>query len=323
MSNEIEREKLFSESVDRLITGQAARPEVRADPELDSALNFARKMTDLRAAPSPQFSTRLREKLLGELDKPHVEDLRKEKSNWCSWFVSHRPVWQAATAVFVIVAVIGIAWAAGVFKTGPVPVVSVPSPSMPASGIPAATTTASSTLTGTTLTYTTTASLVMPSTTRPIPATSATGVPAATTTATALPSPTYTGMLLAAGASTSKTAYLPGETVKIDCILRNVSLQPLVLEKLPPIVSIMQTDTRQPVYTFRAGTESRTLASGETVSYTLTWNQSDFNNLQVSNGSYYVELEDLDYQGKAIQLNLSTPARFDILPSSSLSTNAG
>jgi hypothetical protein len=320
MSKEKEQEKLFSEGVDRLLSGQEGQSNVGMGQDVNSALDFAKKMTVLRITPSPQFSAHLKAKLLRDLNLKEAGSQKEEKRDWFSWLVLHKPVWQSATAVFVVMIIAGIIWASGVFDTGNVQVVLAPTPVLPAGTLPPAATSAL-TIPGTTQPLITTAS-VAPTATKPLPATTGIATAPATTRPAATSAPTYIqGTLLAAGASTDKAVYLSGESVKIDCTLRNISLQPLKLERLPPTVSLMQTGTRQPVYTFRAGTDSRTLLSGEKVSYTLTWNQLDFTNRQVSNGSYYLELEDLDYQGKAVQLYLSTPVQFDILPAETAANN--
>ena len=114
--------------------------------------------------------------------------------------------------------------------------------------------------------------------------------------------------------NTNKPAYVSGEDVKIEITLKNVSSQALSIEQFPPILSLMQAETRQPVYTFRAGTDSRTLAPNATATYAVNWNQLDFNGQPVPSGGYYLELEDLDFQGQAIQLNFTRTVSFVIQP---------
>jgi len=124
-------------------------------------------------------------------------------------------------------------------------------------------------------------------------------------------------MLLKADANTNKTSYLPGENVLIEVSLKNVTSQPIQIEKFPPILSLMQATSLQPVYTFTAGIVSLTLAPDETKRFVVSWDQHDAKGRDVTPGMYYLELEDLDYQGQTIRLNLTNPVRFNILPGTS------
>jgi hypothetical protein len=129
---------------------------------------------------------------------------------------------------------------------------------------------------------------------------------ATTTAAAAVPK------LVSIDAKTDKSTYRAGETVKINISMKNVSGQPLTLTDFPPIMSLMQADTNQPAYTFQAGKAVVSLAPDQAAAYTYTWNETDFNGQQVS-GSYYVELEDLEYNGQAYELNLNQPVKFEVL----------
>jgi hypothetical protein len=143
------------------------------------------------------------------------------------------------------------------------------------------------------------------------------------TTTTAAPTTTAPGTtnaptvprLVSIDAKTDKAAYQPRETVKIDISMKNVSGQTLTITDFPPILSLMRADTKQPVYTFAAGKETRVLATNAVATFTYAWNETDFNGQAVT-GSYYVELEDLEYNGQPYRLNLNNPVRFQIVPSS-------
>lgn len=119
---------------------------------------------------------------------------------------------------------------------------------------------------------------------------------------------------LVVSASTNKTSYSAGEAVLINVSLTNETAQNLEIEQYPPILSLMDVSSKQAVYTFKAGTTSSVLAPGETAAFTLTWNQRNDRGTVVSGGSYYIELEDLYYQGHSVKLTLSHPVSFDILP---------
>jgi hypothetical protein len=129
------------------------------------------------------------------------------------------------------------------------------------------------------------------------------------------------GRYLLADASVDKQTYQPGETVTINVTLSNISGLPFTITQFPPILSLMDSDTKQAVYTFNAGQEQRTIPAGQKTNFTLTWNQQDTKGRPVEGGKYFIELEDLDLQGQAVKMNLSKPVIFDILPSASDSGN--
>ena len=117
---------------------------------------------------------------------------------------------------------------------------------------------------------------------------------------------------VSAAGSTDKTVYSPGQPVAIDITLTNITSQPIDIAQYPPILSLMQTQTKEPVYTFISNETSKTLAPGETADYRYIWNQSDANGNQVSAGNYYVELEDINIQGNTVKLTFNQPVSFAI-----------
>jgi hypothetical protein len=159
------------------------------------------------------------------------------------------------------------------------------------------------------------AGFFQPSISEPAPTTTLTTTTTAkaTVTATAAAPVPSQATLVSVAASTDKATYRPGETVSIEVDMKNVTGAPLTLEDLPPILSLMQAETGEPVYTFTAGSEVRKLAPDEVIRFAYTWNQVDFSGQPVT-GRYYIELEDLEYQGRPIQMNLGQPVRFEILP---------
>jgi hypothetical protein len=110
---------------------------------------------------------------------------------------------------------------------------------------------------------------------------------------------------------TNKTNYSPGETVVIELIYENISPDILTIEKMPPILSVMNSETGEPVYTFAAGKNTRSLSQGESVTFTYSWDQKDFDG-RVVGGKYYIELEDLEYQGQTLKFYMPQPAGFEI-----------
>jgi hypothetical protein len=120
------------------------------------------------------------------------------------------------------------------------------------------------------------------------------------------------GTYLVASAGTDKSIYNSGETVRIEVTLQNVTSQPFTIQQFPPILSLMQSPSKLPVYTFTVAAAPLTLAPGQKVTFDENWSQVDANGVRVSPGSYYLELEDIDYQGQALHLNLAQPVSFTI-----------
>ncbi|MBI4333371.1 MAG: hypothetical protein HY673_19065 [Chloroflexi bacterium] len=124
--------------------------------------------------------------------------------------------------------------------------------------------------------------------------------------------PPAPGVVLQVQANVDKFFYQPGEQVRIRVVLKNVSPGPVPIEKFPPIVSLMRTESRQPVYTFSAGGVARTLAPDAEADFLVVWDQRDDRGGYVAAGSYYVELEDMELESRTIPLMLAEPVRFDI-----------
>ena len=277
MSREFESEKEFLKNLDRLLAGEEIKTDPMMEKDLSTSLDFAKKMIALRTSPSSEFKAQLKSRLLKKLVEQEEAVHTEKKHSWFSRFAPRQLVWQAITVVLVMVMVSGIMWSTGVFRFSRTPITN-----------PTTTATVSPTTTSTTK-HTT------------IPTTQPT-------------SPVGQRALLKADASTNKTSYLPGEKVEIVVSLKNVTPQPIKIEKYPPILSLMQATSMQPVYTFAAGIASITLAPDETKKFVVSWDQRDSKGRDVISGEYYLELEDLDYQGQTIQLNFNNPVRFNILP---------
>ncbi len=105
MGREYEEEKLFSEKIDLLLAGKGVDngPDVAEDER--TAVEFARKMTDLRVSPSPAFQSYLKAKLL--------ENLHEQETASRGWFwklVPREPLWQAVAVIAIMCVVGGILW---------------------------------------------------------------------------------------------------------------------------------------------------------------------------------------------------------------------
>ncbi len=118
--------------------------------------------------------------------------------------------------------------------------------------------------------------------------------------------------IVGAAATMSKSVYAAGETVAVEISLKNVTTESFTIWKFPPILSVMDSKTGQPVYTTEAGGSTVVLAPGQETSYTVYWQQLDSDGQPVSPGRYYIELEDLDNQGQPVALDLPRTVSFRI-----------
>ncbi|MDO8490459.1 MAG: hypothetical protein Q7T04_00405, partial [Dehalococcoidia bacterium] len=112
------------------------------------------------------------------------------------------------------------------------------------------------------------------------------------------------GAYFAISAKTDEPVYRPGEQVRISVTMKNVTPEPIEMEQFPPILSLMRAETRQPVYTFIQGKAAHTLAPEQSVTFQVIWDQRDDKGRMSPAGAYYLELEDLDYQGQSLKLDL-------------------
>jgi hypothetical protein len=123
------------------------------------------------------------------------------------------------------------------------------------------------------------------------------------------------GTILAVAGDTSKDAYSAGEPVEIALSVKNVTDEPLTLDRFPPNLSLMNADTREAVFTFSRGGSTVTLAPGQETRFTTTWDQTDSRGAPAPPGSYFVELEDIEYEGEPLKLTFVGTVGFDIRPS--------
>jgi hypothetical protein len=294
MGREYEDEKLFSENIDRLLKGEEVELELEAGEDWRTALDFARRMTHLRAEPSIQFQSSLKARLLQKLSEKEAD----AHEGWFWRLIPREAIWQTVAVFAVMVLVGAVVWGT-MFRNPQSPMVQAPTPSI-------------------TVAPTTTApSMTMAPTTKPALTTSAaapaTSAAPTTTTTPAIAAPTY----LVASGNTNKSVYQTGETVTIHMTWQNVTTRGLTINEFPPILSVMDKASGQPVFTFAAGKSSQTLAPGEKASYDQVWNQLDFQGRQVAPDGYYIELEEMYFQGKSVPLKLTAPVNFLIEPPSS------
>jgi hypothetical protein len=295
MAGDNELEKKFNEDLDRILSGKKAEPGAETGDDYRTALEFARRVSGLGAEPSPVFKAQLKERLLRRLEEKEARQGFLE--TFKDFFLQR--TWQAVAATIAVRAIVGgVTWGLGVFKTQPSPLVTVPS--QPPAAVPAPTVALAPKPPAP---ATAAAPAPAPSPTRP------TAVPAAT------PAPAPKAMMampLVATGRTDKISYSAGETVTIEVTLRNVTNDPFQVESYPPIVSVMEDGTRQPVRTFLSGTAVRTIDPNSTASFMVVWDQRDDNGNPVSKGSYYLELESINPRTQSMPVEFSTPVRWSI-----------
>jgi hypothetical protein len=269
------REKENEKKFNAYLDRILAGEEIKTDPAMDKELHEALDFTREMAERRVEPSAQFQARLKASLlQKLDAQVAQKKESRGSFWNVFRgHPVWQGAAAALVVIILLSIVWRAGFFQT------SLPS-NVPGTTAPAGT--------------------VPPATTK-----------AAIAATTAAPAPALP-RVVSIDAKTDKSTYQSGEMVKIQLSMRNITSGQLIVKDFPPILSIMQENTMQPVYTFAAGESTQTLAPDAAATFTYTWDQVDFQGKAVT-GSYYIELEDLEFNGSPIRLNLNNPVRFEIM----------
>ncbi len=118
------KEKQFGSDVDRLITGEKPK-DIKGSPEdYNKNIQFAKKMLDSRAEPSPAFKENLRKQLLAKLVEKEMETERQRVRANGFWetvrnILPRSPAWRTVTATVAVFAlVLVVVWQLGVF-TGP------------------------------------------------------------------------------------------------------------------------------------------------------------------------------------------------------------
>lgn len=283
MSREQERDKKLLENLDRILAGEETKTDETADSDTRATLEFAQKMASIRSEPSPAFKAHLRATLV---EKMYEEGARANQGAGLGWLwrLTRQPVWQALSVFVIIVAVSAVLWGMGIFDQ--------PGQEEPGQEF-ASTTTAPEAVSS------------PPSLTAPTAPKAGALAPAPNADAASA---------LLAEATTDKSVYQPGETVRVNVVLANNTGTPVTFEQFPPLLSLIREDSAQAAQTFPAGADSRTLAPGDTASFGLVWDQKTASGSAAPTGGYYVELEDIDSQGKTLRLVFTQPARFDILP---------
>ena len=137
---------------------------------------------------------------------------------------------------------------------------------------------------------------------------------------TPIPSPTPTPTpvpqrFIEADANLNKDTYAIGEEVAISLSLKNVTQELFQLTPFPQQLEILRpTPYDEPVHTFPAGTESRSLNPDEVTAYTLAWDQRDDQGQQVPYGYYYLRPGEIRYGDGWMSISFGRYVNLLILP---------
>jgi flagellar hook assembly protein FlgD len=81
-------------------------------------------------------------------------------------------------------------------------------------------------------------------------------------------------------------AYALGEPASFEAKMTNTTNDTIVLDPFPPVVTITSSGEEKVVRTLPAGTNKVTALPGETVVFSVTWDQKDDSGNQVPAGGY-------------------------------------
>jgi hypothetical protein len=133
MANGKGNESEFTRDVDAMLSG--TKP---VDDSANSAdLNFAGKVLEARATPSPTFQSALKRRLVAKLAEIETAEESRKAPSLRDWFagVFSQRTWQVAGALAVIVIAALVVWRTGLFTQGPVVTSPYPTVAVEASAI--------------------------------------------------------------------------------------------------------------------------------------------------------------------------------------------
>jgi hypothetical protein len=111
---------------------------------------------------------------------------------------------------------------------------------------------------------------------------------------------------------TSQTTYKTGENISIVLKFNNTSNEDLTLSPFPPQILIAATSLRP--YRNIPGGESIVLPAGESIEYTITWDQTDNEGVQVPAGEYIINMLDIELVGSGGVVTLVDSPHVAIIP---------
>jgi len=300
MNKEKEEVKKFNRQLDRILTGSEVDSEVEMDEELRKTLEFARKIKMMEAGPSPEFQSRLQDRLLRRLTEYQSKNSLHEKAGWLEWFTTKRVMWQTVTAVIVIVIAAGIVWSTGVFEMRHAEVLTTAGNS----------------------------NQVFSETARPAPAslppafgTQPDSVQSPGVFKAAVSPPTspeinpeaVTSSSLVAEIFLDKEAFLPQETVTIKVVVRNKSEEPVYIARFPPEVMLVKEETGEVIYVFKSGEQTITLDPHQEIDFSIFWDQKTEDGKDAGGGRYVIKIAGLTLNYGFVEVPFDGITVFDLV----------
>ena len=267
-------EKEFSEYIDRILAGEEVVIGDEVNEDLRTAVEFARKIIELRGEPSTAFSENLKQSLLQKLAEQDMWAAQEKKGGFRDFIDSLIPrsmAWRAVStaAIVIIFMVVGLFWYMGGFAPEPVPSPApAPAPAPKPAPEPEP---------------------------EPAPEAAPAPVPAPKPAPTPEPSPVPAPVIeippaLIVKAVPDEAYYMPGETIEIELSFTNITKRTTTLDPFPPKIQVKPQREDKVVYSVAAGSQPSEIEPDDTVILDFTWDQKDMDGKQVSPGWYDVVL---------------------------------
>ena len=122
MANSKDKELQFTQDVDAMLSGKGPGATPAADSERKADLEFAGKIREAQAAPSPMFQAALKQRLLAKLAETETARESKKAPSFKDWFgrIFSQRTWQVAGALTVLLIAALVVWRTGLFTQGPI-----------------------------------------------------------------------------------------------------------------------------------------------------------------------------------------------------------
>jgi hypothetical protein len=122
MANSKDKELQFTQDVDAMLSGKQPGATPAADSEGKADLEFAGKIREAHAAPTPVFQAVLKQRLLAKLTEMETADESRKAPSLKDWFgrVFSQRTWQVTGALAVLLIASLVVWRTGLFTQGPV-----------------------------------------------------------------------------------------------------------------------------------------------------------------------------------------------------------
>jgi len=122
MANSKDKELQFTQDVDAMLSSKHPATTPAADSERKADLEFAGKVREAHAAPSPMFQAALKQRLLAKLTEMETADESSKAPSLKDWFgrVFSQRTWQVAGALAVLLIAAAVVWRTGLFTQGPI-----------------------------------------------------------------------------------------------------------------------------------------------------------------------------------------------------------